>query len=45
MSFAGLDIAIGPDGPHVIELNVYPDKQGAAHLDLSHAAFFDQRTG
>jgi hypothetical protein len=40
MSFAGLDVAIGRDGPYVIELNVYPDKQGAAHLDLSHAELF-----
>jgi hypothetical protein len=41
MVFAGLDIAIGTDGPYVIELNVYPDKQGATHLDLSHTEFFD----
>jgi len=40
MVFAGLDIAIGTDGPYVIELNVYPDKQGATHLDLSHTEFF-----
>lgn len=40
MTFAGLDVAIGRDGPYVIELNVYPDKQGAAHIDLSHTEFF-----
>jgi glutathione synthase/RimK-type ligase-like ATP-grasp enzyme len=43
MVFAGLDVAIGPDGPYVIELNVYPDKQGAAHLDFSHTDFFGER--
>jgi len=41
MTFAGLDIAVAPDGPRVIELNVYPDKQGAAHLGFSHSEFFD----
>jgi hypothetical protein len=40
MTFAGLDVAIGPEGPYVIELNVYPDKQGAAHIDLTHTEFF-----
>jgi hypothetical protein len=43
MNFAGLDVAVAPDGPRVIELNVYPDKQGAAHMDFSHAAFFGAR--
>lgn len=40
MVFAGLDIGIGTDGPYVIELNVYPDKQGATHLDLTHTEVF-----
>jgi hypothetical protein len=40
MAFAGLDIAVGRDGPYVIELNVYPDKQGATHMDFSHTQFF-----
>jgi len=40
MVFVGLDIVIGTDGPYVIELNVYTDKQGATHLDLSHTEFF-----
>jgi hypothetical protein len=40
MAFAGLDVAVGPAGPYVIELNVYPDKQGAAHIDVNHTDFF-----
>jgi putative polysaccharide biosynthesis protein len=32
--FAGFDIAIGPSGPVVIELNVLPDLQGAAEMGL-----------
>lgn len=32
--FAGLDIALGESGPAVIELNVYPDKEGAGVMDL-----------
>jgi hypothetical protein len=43
MVFAGLDVAIGCDGPYVIELNVYPDKQGATHIDLSHSEIFRGR--
>jgi hypothetical protein len=31
--FAGLDIAIGKDGPVVLELNVSPDREGAAFTD------------
>lgn len=30
MRFAGLDVAVGPDGPVIIELNVQPDREGAA---------------
>lgn len=33
LRFAGLDIAIGSDGPYVIELNVIPDREGAGRLD------------
>jgi Sugar-transfer associated ATP-grasp len=32
--FAGFDIAVCPRGPVVIELNVLPDLQGAAEMDL-----------
>lgn len=40
MRFAGLDIAIGAQGPMVIELNVNPDRRGATHLDLPHKDMF-----
>lgn len=30
LRFAGLDVAIGPDGPVVLELNVSPDREAAA---------------
>lgn len=30
LRFAGLDIAVGPDGPVVLELNASPDREGAA---------------
>lgn len=29
--FAGLDVAVGPSGPAVLELNVSPDRKGAAY--------------
>lgn len=43
MRFAGVDVAIGPAGPVVIELNVKADREGAAFTgyataDLGHAA-------
>ncbi len=37
MRFAGLDVAIGPTGPVVIELNVQPDREGAAFTDYPSA--------
>lgn len=37
MKFAGLDIAIGRDGPWIIELNTYPDKSGATIFDIPTA--------
>ena len=40
MRFAGVDIAVTESGPSVIELNVYPDRRFAAHLDLPHARLF-----
>jgi Sugar-transfer associated ATP-grasp len=33
LRFAGLDIAIGKDGPVVLELNVSPDREAAAFTD------------
>ena len=39
--FAGLDIAVTATGPEVIELNVEPDRRGAAHLDLPHRDLFE----
>jgi glutathione synthase/RimK-type ligase-like ATP-grasp enzyme len=37
LRFAGLDIAIGVDGPVVIEMNVFPDREGAAFVDMPTA--------
>jgi len=36
--FAGLDVAIGPSGPVIVELNVSPDREGAAFTDFPSAA-------
>lgn len=33
LRFAGLDVAIGPSGPVILELNVSPDREGAAFTD------------
>lgn len=40
MRFAGLDIAIGVDGPMVIELNVQPDRISALRWDLPLRRYF-----
>lgn len=37
LHFAGLDIAIGRNGPAVLELNVSPDREGAAFTDCPNA--------
>jgi hypothetical protein len=37
LRFAGLDIAIGENGPVVLELNVSPDREGAAFTDCLNA--------
>jgi len=37
LRFAGLDIAIGVHGPVVIEMNVFPDREGAAFVDMPSA--------
>lgn len=34
MNFCGLDIAIGPNGPVIVELNPSPDKEGAAFMQI-----------
>ena len=34
LGFAGLDIGISPSGPAVLEMNVQPDREGAAFVDL-----------
>ncbi|HHH39726.1 MAG TPA: hypothetical protein ENK50_09145 [Sedimenticola sp.] len=33
LRFAGVDVAVGPDGPVIIEMNVSPDREGAAFAD------------
>ena len=40
MNFCGIDIAVTPSGPIVIELNSDPDRRFAAHMDLPHAKLF-----
>lgn len=37
LRFAGLDVAIGPAGPIVLEMNVVPDHDGAAFSDFPSA--------
>jgi hypothetical protein len=37
LRFAGLDVAIGPSGPVILELNVSPDREGAAFTDFPSA--------
>jgi hypothetical protein len=39
--FAGMDLAVTSEGPSVIELNVEPDRRGAAHLDIPHRQLFE----
>ena len=41
--FVGLDIAIGPTGPVVIELNVSPDREGAAFVGAPSGIVLPQR--
>lgn len=40
MRFAGLDVAIAPTGPVIIELNVAPDRVSALRWDIPHKDFF-----
>lgn len=37
LRFAGLDVAIGSSGPVILELNVSPDREGAAFTDCPSA--------
>lgn len=39
-TFVGMDIALGTDGPLIVEYNVEPDHQGAAQFDIPHARIF-----
>ena len=41
MRFAGVDVAITPNGPVMIELNVFPDRISALRWDLPHKDFFE----
>jgi len=34
LKFAGVDVAAGPNGPVIVELNVNPDREGAAFTDI-----------
>ncbi len=38
--FSGMDIAITAKGPVVVEYNVEPSQQGAAHVDTPHGQIF-----
>ena len=42
LGFAGVDVAIGPDGPMILELNVNPDRQGAAFVDIPTGEIFSR---
>jgi hypothetical protein len=41
MRFAGLDMAIAPDGPRLIEVNVLPDSVGALTFDIALKDYFE----
>lgn len=41
MRFAGIDVAITPTGPAMIELNVMPDRISALRWDLPHKDYFE----
>lgn len=41
MRFAGMDVAVTPTGPAVIELNVYPARRSVVWWDLPHKDFFE----
>jgi hypothetical protein len=41
LDFAGVDVAVGKDGPIIIELNVSPDREGAAFTDIPTKIVFN----
>jgi len=41
MRFAGLDVALAPEGPVLIEVNVHPDSIGALTFDLALNDYFE----
>lgn len=41
LHFAGVDVAVGKDGPIIIELNVSPDREGAAFTDIPTRMVFN----
>jgi hypothetical protein len=41
LRFAGFDVAVSADGPVIIELNVSPDLQGAAEIEIPLASVLD----
>lgn len=41
MRFAGLDVALAPEGPVLIEVNVQPDSIGALTFDLALKDYFE----
>jgi hypothetical protein len=43
LTFAGMDIAVGVDGPAVIEINAEPDRMGAARVGLPFRHWLDER--
>lgn len=38
--FSGMDIAVGAEGPLVVEYNVEANQRGATHFDVPHAVLF-----
>ena len=43
LAFAGMDIAVAPDGPVVIEVNAEPDRMGAARVGLPFKQWLAER--
>lgn len=41
LGFAGVDVAVGEAGPVIIELNVNPDREGAAFTDIPTGRVFN----
>lgn len=40
--FAGVDVAIASDGPRIIELNLSPDREGAAFVGIPSSTVFNR---